>query len=189
MFVYPFLPVLPANAGVTVPGTSAGAGTSVGAPTANALPNAGIGRLLFEVTPRQTLQIYVDGYYVGTPDDYPDGIELPAGPHALELRGDNLRPHAAPVQIAASRTITYRATLDGAPPVSVSHRDEPAAGVTGATAAAAPAPPLTAPSVPPAVPSASPFYLIPGCYLGNVPPDEHNTPPGCDRSQVRTQPR
>ena len=30
------------------------------------------------------------------------------------------------------------------------------------------------------------MYLIPGCYMGNVPPQEVKLPAGCDASRVTT---
>ena len=30
------------------------------------------------------------------------------------------------------------------------------------------------------------LYLIPGCYLGNVPPDAGRLPAGCDISRLKT---
>jgi len=30
------------------------------------------------------------------------------------------------------------------------------------------------------------FYVIPGCYLGNLPPRDGSVPPGCDLKKART---
>jgi hypothetical protein len=30
------------------------------------------------------------------------------------------------------------------------------------------------------------FYVIPGCYLGNLPPRDVSVPPGCDLKKTRT---
>jgi hypothetical protein len=32
------------------------------------------------------------------------------------------------------------------------------------------------------------FYVIPGCYAGNRPPDPERLPKGCDKSRLRTTP-
>jgi hypothetical protein len=60
--------------------------------------------------------------------------------------------------IGAGRTITYRAAL------------KPLEGAT--------LPPAAAPST---------LYLIPGCYLGNVPPDQVKLPENCDLSRLITR--
>ena len=35
-------------------------------------------------------------------------------------------------------------------------------------------------------PAPAVFYLIPGCYLGNIPPDEHSLREGCSLDNLRT---
>lgn len=167
--MYPFPVYLPAGVGTAAPGTLAGAGTSVGA--AKASPSGAAdaaGRLMLDVTPKSAAQVYVDGYYVGTPEDYPEGLELPAGPHALEVRGAGAVPATASVQVPAGRAITYRTTLEsrGAERASPPVDDRPTTS---------PAPAAT-PTV---------FYLIPGCYLGNVLPDERSIPEGCSLDDLR----
>jgi hypothetical protein len=47
--------------------------------------------------------------------------------------------------------------------------------------AAGQTPPTLAPDPPP---PPSTFYYIPGCYMGNVPPDDVELPKGCDRSKL-----
>lgn len=43
------------------------------------------------------------------------------------------------------------------------------------------------PAAPIVVPSGSrTIYVIPGCYLGNVPPDKDRLPAGCDISRMKT---
>ncbi len=44
-----------------------------------------------------------------------------------------------------------------------------------------------APAAPAVVPTGSrTFYVIPGCYLGNVPPEKDRLPAGCDISRMTT---
>lgn len=158
----------------------AAAGTSVGAPkpTVSAASD-GMGRLVVDITPAATAQLYVDGYYVGMPADYPEGIEMTAGPHTFEVRVPGEEPVSTSLQIAAGRAITYRTALDTA--------DGKTAGraVARTTSPAVAPPPAATPAASEPV-SRTPFYLIPGCYLGNIPPDRDNVPAGCDISQVRT---
>jgi hypothetical protein len=77
------------------------------------------------------------------------------------------------VQIVADRSITFRGTLrpDDAQP------ERPASQRTDI-----PRPPAQTVAPPPS----STFYVIPGCYLGNVAPTAATLPPGCDPGQLKT---
>jgi PEGA domain-containing protein len=77
---------------------------SVAAPSGNI-------RLVVEPS---TAQVFVDGYYVGTVDDFRNtlaGLNIDAGRHRLEFRADGYEPLALDVKIEANVTITYRAAL------------------------------------------------------------------------------
>jgi hypothetical protein len=59
-------------------------------------------------------QIFVDGYFVGTVDDFYHslaGLGLHAGPHHVEFRAPGYEAIAVDMMITAGRTITYRAAL------------------------------------------------------------------------------
>jgi hypothetical protein len=112
--------------------------------------------LRLEVQPEAVLQLYVDGYYVGTPDDFNRELELEAGPHTIEIRAPEYETFQFDVNIAPYRLVTYRGSLK---------------------AANAPPPPGPAPTT---------FYLIPECYVGNVPPKDAGLPATCDQSRVIT---
>ena len=115
-----------------------------------------LGRLILDIAPA-TAQIFVDGYYVGVPEDFSAGGGgglLEAGPHHLDISADGHEPVAVELMIAAAHAVTYRATLKGFPP------------------------PAAAPS--------TTFYLIPGCYMGNVPPKDAHLPPTCDQARTVT---
>jgi hypothetical protein len=127
------------------------------------------GTLRFDVEPSDMLQFYVDGYYVASSADFDGALELEAGRHTIEIRATGYEPLVFDVSIAAHRTITYRDTLKRAAAASTPERSAPA-----------PAPVETPPPAP------STFYLIPGCYLGNVPPADAGLPPTCDQSRVTT---
>jgi hypothetical protein len=121
------------------------------------------GRLILDVQPR-IAQVFVDGYYAGTPDDFSadrGGLLLEAGPHRIDLILPDYERVTFDVRIAPNQFITYRQVLK---PVKV----EP---VVPAPAA------RSAPST---------FYLIPGCYMGNVPPKEVKLQPSCDPARVIT---
>jgi hypothetical protein len=109
-------------------------------------------------------QVHVDGYYMGTVDDFRrliPGRSLEAGPHRVELRAPGYQSATFDVRILPNETITYRSDLD---PTRTSEK------------------PLMAPGVP------KTFYVIPGCYAGDKPPRGRLLPRGCDASKVRTIP-
>jgi hypothetical protein len=125
--------------------------------------------LRLEVQPAAVLQLYVDGSYVGTPSDFNGEVELEleAGPHTIEIRAPEYETLQFDVNIAPQGAITYRGSLT---PTSV------------------PAPPgPMIQTLPDAAPAAPPtFYLIPGCYAGNVPPKDAGLPATCDQGRVIT---
>jgi hypothetical protein len=125
------------------------------------------GRLRLDVQPGGALQLYVDGYYVGTSVDLQNELELAAGPHKIEIRAPGYETLALDVTIAPSRSITYRGALNVAATKPAAERSVP-----------------TPADLPPAPPST--LYLIPGCYLGNVPPEDAGLPATCDESRVIT---
>jgi hypothetical protein len=133
----------------------------------------GMGSLRLELQPSGVVQqLYVDGFFVGAPDDVDGEITLPAGAHNIEVRASGYATLGFAVQIPAGRSITYRGALQRVEATPV------------------PDPPAT-PSVdpPPAEPAATPstFYFIPGCYIGNVPPDAVVLPANCDRTRLITR--
>jgi hypothetical protein len=132
-------------------------------------PRQAAGTLWLDVTPAVPMQVFVDGYYIGTTDELGTGLELEAGPRQLELRAPGYAPLTFGARIDANRTLTYRETLR--------RRDDAAAS------AASPSVPTPAPPAAPAVPMT--LYVIPGCYAGNVRPTAAMLPAGCDLSDVR----
>ena len=153
--------------------TQQSAGTSP-APTAPVTsmplepPPPPMGALRLEVEPRDSLQIFIDGVYMGTPADLGDEIEIAPGTRRIEIRAPGYRTLTFTAEIADGRSITYRGSLERFP-------DSPAAP-------AAPAAPVA-----PAAPAGSRvMYVIPGCYLGNVSPKNVALPSGCDISKLTT---
>ena len=125
-----------------------------------------IGRLRLEVEPEAALQVFVDGVYGGTAADLNGELALEAGPHLIEIRAPGYEPVQFDVDIVADRWITYRGSL--------TRMVEPQPGP------AKPARPDAAPRKP------TTFYVIPGCYTGNVPPKDAGLPDTCDPSKVIT---
>jgi hypothetical protein len=159
LFVYPFLlwpPAMPAAPGPAV---------AAAAPTT--------GRVIVDAQPAATAQLYIDGFYVGMPGDYPEGIELSAGPHALEVRAPGADSISTSIRIPAGRSISYRASLP------------PAAASSAILPAAAPAGPVGLTTVSgDARPAPTTFYIIAGCYVGNVAPADAGLPAGCDPAKA-----
>jgi hypothetical protein len=124
------------------------------------------GRLRLDVQPEALLQIYVDGYYVGTADEVNRELELAARPHSIEISAPGHETLKFEVNIDAGRTITYRGALKPADvkPDSTVQPDAP--DVTAQPTAR------------------STFYFIPGCYIGNVPPQDVTLPATCDLSRL-----
>ena len=119
--------------------------------------------MLPRVTPG-TAEVIVDGLYMGSVDDLRRtgvGQPLEPGPHRLELRAPGYEPVTVGVQIASGETLGYQRDL----------------------AATSPPP---APPPPPGAPKT--FYVIPGCYAGDRPPQTERLPPKCDAAQARTIP-
>ena len=136
-------------------------------PTAREARKSPTGRLRLELQPGVVPQIFVDGYYVGTLDDFNSELTLDTGPHQVEMRADGYETLRLNVQIFSDRTITYRSALKPA-------------GTVPAPVPEVPAPP----DVPP--PAREMIYVIPGCYVGNVPPRDAGLPAGCDATRATT---
>jgi hypothetical protein len=144
-----------------------------GTPSAPPQDKRPSGRVRLELQPGVDPQIYVDGYFVGTLYDVNGELTLDAGLHKVELRADGYEALELNIRVSPDRPITYRGALKG-----VNNRPAPVPEV--------PAPAEISP--PPPVPST--IYMIPGCYVGNVPPAEAGLPAGCDqRRAIAFEPR
>lgn len=126
-------------------------------------PTPSKGWLRVDLEPGVDPQAYVDGDYFGLLSEFPGGLPLEAGRHAIELRAGGYQPLTIDVRIFEGRAATYR-------------------GMLSATPSAPPVPVAPAPQEPP--PPAGPAYVIPGCYLGNVAPQDVQLPSGCDPARV-----
>lgn len=127
------------------------------------------GVLRLEIEPPDRLQLFVDGVYIGTIEDTAGELALDPGTRRIEIRKPDYEPLTFDARIVAGRTITYRGPLT---PV--------AASATATLAPEAGARPADA------KPLRQTFYLIPGCYMGNIPPEQVQLAPGCDRKPVIT---
>ena len=127
-------------------------------------PPAPAGFLRLEVEPRELLQIFVDGVYIGSPADLGDEIALAPGIRRIELRAPGYRTLTFDTEILDERLVTYRGSLERQ---GSSQLPPPAAIIR-----------------PPVAAGPSTMYMIPGCYLGNVAPTEAGLRPGCDISKL-----
>jgi hypothetical protein len=120
------------------------------------------GSLVLQVEPG-TAQVFVDGYYFGMPEDF-DGrrgeLALDPRPHNIELMAPGYESVSFDVRIAANQRVKYQNAMK--------------------PAAVAPPPPPAAPIAP------KTFYLVPGCYLGDVPPKDAGLPATCDVTRAVT---
>jgi len=128
-------------------------------------PEVTTGFLRLEVEPRNVLQVFVDGYFIGGLADLGDEIELRLGARRIELRAPGYRTLVFDTEIVSDRTIVYRGVLER----------------IANTPAAPPADVIVKPS---AAPGSRTIYVIPGCYVGNVPPVPSNLRAGCDISKL-----
>lgn len=126
-------------------------------------PPSATGRLRIDLRPGQGWQVYVDGYYLGTSDDVGGELELEPGPHRIEIRATGYDSLAFDVMIAPNRTVTYEGELTR----------------VGSDSTRQPEPESEVP-----VRTPSPYYVIPGCYIGNLPPHEAGLPPTCDPARA-----
>ena len=145
--------------GAAVPGTTAPAAAAEPVETLRAAA-----MLRLEVEPRGVAEIYVDGYFVGTADDRRDEVALEPGSHRVDIRAPGYEAERVDVRLEAGESATLRRAL------------QREAG----------APPLSRPATPPepAPIARKPFYFIPGCYLGDVPPKDAGLPAKCDQSKT-----
>jgi len=131
------------------------------APTSQQPAELPQGRLALFVTPASA-QVLVDGFYSGTVADFQDrGLWLDSGPHRIELREDGYQTEAFDVRIDEDRPAEYRRDLTK----STTRADAPRI-----------------------VSNPKTFYVIPGCYAGDTPPDKDRLPSGCSARNVRTIP-
>jgi len=122
-----------------------------------------LARLVLDIHP-PTAQVFADGYYIGIPEDFRfenGGAVLEPGPHRIDILARDYQPVSFDVNLTRGQSATFRHILT---PVM---RTPPQPAPAAVNAPSAPKQPMT-------------FYLIPGCYMGNVPPKEANLPATCD---------
>ena len=164
-----------------MPGVIASRPETYAAADAPSEPPLATGRLQLEIKPRDA-QVFVDGEFVGTWSDLGGELELTAGTHRIELRAPRHEPLSFDTRITSGRTINYRGALT---PIEDPNSKTPPAGLKGGAAAK----PNDAQEPKASPSSGDTFYLIPGCYLGNVPPEQVKLPADCDLGRMITNKR
>ena len=122
-----------------------------------------LARLILDIHP-PTAQVFADGYYIGIPEDFrfeDGGAVLEPGPHRIDILARDYQPVSFDVNLTRGQSATYRHIL-----TPIMRGPQPA--------------PDDAVKAPPAAKQPATFYLIPGCYMGNVPPKDANLPATCD---------
>jgi hypothetical protein len=132
------------------------------APPAREVTQLTTGSLVLQVQPASA-QLFVDGYYFGTPADF-DGrqgeLALEAGVHRVQLVAPGYESVTVDVNMRVNQTVRYQNVMK---PVAATPPPSPAAPITPKT-----------------------LYLVPGCYLGDVPPKDAHLPATCDVTKVVT---
>lgn len=126
-----------------------------------------LARLILDIHP-PTAQVFADGYYIGIPEDFRfenGGAVLDPGPHRIDILARDHQPVSFDVNLTRGQSATFRHTLT---PITRPQTTAPAPAV----------------NAPPAAKRPATFYLVPGCYMGNVPPKEANLPATCDIARV-----
>jgi hypothetical protein len=162
--------VVPANAWPLYQAAAASAGTEPQEGSSRpSKPQPPAGRLRLDIEPTGgQQQLYVDSSYAGTFKDFSGELQLEAGPHTIHIEALGYETLHVDVNIYSGVSITYRGTLNPIEPVPPTESLS-----TGSTSTEAIAP-MT-------------VYIVPGCYIGNVPPQDAGLPPGCDVSRVITR--
>jgi hypothetical protein len=120
------------------------------------------GNLALHVEPANA-QVFVDGYFLGLAEDFDSDrgeLALEAGAHKVQLTASGYESVTLEVELASNETVTYQNAMKLVP--------------------------IAAPAAPAAPIEHKMIYVIPGCYLGNVPPNDAGLPATCDLRQVRT---
>jgi len=82
-------------------------------PLPPALEGIPTGGLQLDVEPRRA-QVYIDGFYAGIVGDfsgYYHHLELPAGPHRVDILLQGYQPQTFSVVVIPGRTTTHRSSL------------------------------------------------------------------------------
>jgi hypothetical protein len=125
---------------------------------------ADAGYLELDVAPRTT-QIYIDGFFVGSADDFEGSrYALGAGSHRVELRADGFVTAAFDFRTRPGETIIYTRSLDR-------------------LVAPLPVPEPVVVNAPVAAPKT--LYVIPRCYAGDRRPLASDLPAHCSLSELR----
>ena len=122
------------------------------------------GELALQVEP-SSAHVFIDGYYMGMPGDFLGPFALEAGAHTLKIDAPGYETIELPFRVTPDQTTTYSQSLSRLPGRGEEPHPAPAA---------------------PVAPSRKTFYMIPGCYFGDVPPADAGLPASCDQQRSVT---
>jgi hypothetical protein len=112
---YPYQNYLPGDGSGSSYGAAPPSGSSANPDSVSVQPSEA-GHLRLRIEP-PTAQVYVDGFYMGTVDDFNGSVQdvtLEAGAHRIEIRAPGFETLTFDVKTEANRTITYRGSLQPA---------------------------------------------------------------------------
>ena len=95
-------------------------------PTPKPVEPPALGRLILDIAPA-TAQIFVDGYYVGVPEDFSAGRGgglLAAGPHHIDISADRHEPVAVDLDDLRRPLSDISSCSDGLSPAGGSAADD-----------------------------------------------------------------
>jgi hypothetical protein len=107
-------------------------------------------------------------------------VPAKAIPPRLDDNHRRNRRDVSPVYVYVPQYVTVVQTVQTPPPIVVN------VGTPADQPGAPPAPRDPEPAVYSPPPKQSTLYFIPGCYMGNVPPEHMKLPAGCDLSRLVT---
>jgi hypothetical protein len=125
------------------------------------------GYLRLDIAPAAA-QVYVDGFFVGSPDDVMRVLPLREGTHHIEVKADGFETTAFDVLVRSNETVRFSGSMV---------RLNAGSGVVRLT------PDSTTLASRPAV--AKTLYVIPRCYAGDRLPVASQLPVGCRVADVR----
>jgi hypothetical protein len=126
------------------------------------------GRLLLTMRSGVDPQIFVDGYFVGQFSDVAGQLTLDVGSHTIDVHEEGYENLRFAVNVSLDDVIAYDVALrpiEDRRPIEI-------------------APPSVQSIPSPSAPPPTTIYVIPGCYIGNVPPKDAGLPSGCDARGV-----
>jgi hypothetical protein len=117
------------------------------------------GILRLDITPATGLQYYVDGMFIGSSSDLGTEFAVNAGARRIEVRAPGYKAVVFDARFVPGGIVTRRGALE----------------------------PLADSAALPRAAGNRTMYVIPGCFMGNAPPQPSALPKGCDIERLITR--